>query len=246
MGRKYNRLAAQLRIIQRGVSQSGAGCGLQDASIALHTFNCELVGYNIHYASHAAALARPFIGDRDYQRARSTHRDAALQRHEVFSHSKSATADAFQRPDVSKRETDVGSRSWPPIPASAVECAALEASLQQLSQWNVNAAPFVPFCGKPRTLDLAQSCANNGFPLCPVVDPQTFSGSLAALGEVHRDTNSILGPCLPSLPNTALCYDIASEADAFSVSPFGDFDQVALNSSPTTVSLFPWILIMLI
>ena len=122
MSRKYKRLAAQLRIVQRRVAHAGGKSNLQEASIALHTFHCQLVGRNIHYASHAAAMARPFIGRVDYTRARSLHRAAATQRHEVF------------EPDV---DYDLGYDTcavprafselapWPFIPDSAIECSIL-------------------------------------------------------------------------------------------------------------------------
>ena len=81
--RKYNLLAAQIRIIKQQLRAQPLG--LQDQSIAVHTMNCQLVGHNIHFASHAADLAKQHLTPKHYKWAKALHRAAATERHQVHS-----------------------------------------------------------------------------------------------------------------------------------------------------------------
>ena len=53
MGRRLNGLAAQFRILQRGVSAAGASPSLQDKALELHHFHVELLQHAVHFGSHA-------------------------------------------------------------------------------------------------------------------------------------------------------------------------------------------------
>ena len=85
MGRskKYNLLAAQLRIIKA----SSASVTLQDRSVTLHTFHCELLQHNVHFPSYAVdQCSSHALVSRSHARwAKRLHQAAATERHEVFS-----------------------------------------------------------------------------------------------------------------------------------------------------------------
>ena len=81
--RKYNMLAAQIRIIKRQLEAQPLG--LQESSLALHTMHCELLGYNVHFASKAADLAKHHLGPKHHKWAKDVHRAAATERHQVRS-----------------------------------------------------------------------------------------------------------------------------------------------------------------
>ena len=164
MGKRQNALAAQLRILKKSLfAHVVPGPSLQDVSVELHRFHCELVGRNHHFASQALEECRHLVPAPHRLWARNIHRAAALERHEVF---------------------PAAAQAWPALPAG-IECSALEAQIAVAVEaklgaplsgallanppltsfsWNVQARPFVPFCGSSRTLaDAEQFSAPFGF-----------------------------------------------------------------------------------
>ena len=134
MGRskKYNMLAAQVRILRRSVDCPSLG--LQDLSIELHGFHCSLVGYNIHFASEALARCSSSLPQAHVKWARRLHQRAATERHEVFCPTEPGPLPcpvAVPAVHASEKLTTVASVLDIPLPSGAfvVECAALEARL---------------------------------------------------------------------------------------------------------------------
>jgi hypothetical protein len=144
MGRRLNGLAAQFRILQRGVSAAGASPSLQDKALELHHFHVEPLQHAVHFGSHAAdlCLQRGLVCRQHHNWSKGLHQAAASERHNV-------------RPPANLLDV--------PLPPSAtvVHCSALEAKLEaqiqrpSLTRWNVDAAPFVPFAGQGQQLDFA-------------------------------------------------------------------------------------------
>ena len=156
MGRskKFNMLAAQLRIIQRGLAIKD-GVPLQQRSLALHQLNCQLLQYNVHFPSHAADLARPQLTSAHFAWAKRVHKKAALERHEVF------VSGPIHAPTNKPILVE--------FPSGALECSDLEKTLRlkyadaELEhklkdhlpgpcvphhfKWNTSATSFTPFQG---------------------------------------------------------------------------------------------------
>jgi hypothetical protein len=77
MGKRYNMFAARLRIMENTFEEQGLGPSVQDISIDIHAYHCELLGRHVHFASHAACLARPHISPASYRWSRKAHQYAA-------------------------------------------------------------------------------------------------------------------------------------------------------------------------
>jgi hypothetical protein len=63
-------------------------------SIWTHFQYCQLLGHNVHFASHAAALAKPLIGNRLYIEA--IHHSSNLAKHIAFVVSPPCGVESFQ------------------------------------------------------------------------------------------------------------------------------------------------------
>ena len=137
MGKKFNLLAAKLRILQRAVEASTEPLPLQSRAVELHRFHCELLHRNVHFGSLAVdqCVAESLVTRPHARWAKALHRNVACERHNVY--------DTFA------------------LPTSAIQCADLEAKLlcaacRSATKWNPSAPVFVPFEGPAHLL--AGSC----------------------------------------------------------------------------------------
>mmetsp|Transcript_20170 Transcript_20170/g.47012 ORF Transcript_20170/g.47012 Transcript_20170/m.47012 type:complete len:398 (+) Transcript_20170:120-1313(+) len=101
MARKLNMLAARQRIFERRLQRLHpqlCSLDLQQRSIERHQLSCDLLGYNVHFATHAADLARPMTGDHVWRCSKRIHRAAAEQRHCVWKPKASAVSIEQEQP----------------------------------------------------------------------------------------------------------------------------------------------------
>ena len=82
MGRKFNSLAAQVRIIKTSLRQDGDSVpmGLQDLADTLHRFHNDLAGRHHHFGSQALDQCRHLVTSPHYKWARQIDRAAASER----------------------------------------------------------------------------------------------------------------------------------------------------------------------
>jgi hypothetical protein len=134
--RRYNALAAQLRLLKARWTSSGS---LQDAALDLHQFHVDLLDRPVHFGSYAVdqCKAEGHITHAHHRWAQQLHRKAASARHSITP----------LRASAAKQFLDI------PLPDSAkvVMCADLEGMLNA-TVWNTGAPVFVPYSGSAHIL----------------------------------------------------------------------------------------------